>query len=167
MVMINDASEQFVVQGIWYFWKAGLQLLWEIGGDFSPLWECQEVSRMGQVLTIGCCHQSRDLWLLLSQAGYQNLSSVPAHVWSPTCALPQHKSICCASHPYRPYQTKRTSKAGKTNDVLSASKSPPLVLHLSLEPRAERWWNVCILKLIYLFRKSDQSKTNSIQCMQW
>lgn len=135
-------------------------------GRLSPLQECQEVSWMGQVLTMGCCHQSRDLWPLLSQAGYQNLSSVHAHVWSPTCTLPQHKSICRASHPHRPYQTSRTSKAGKTNDVLSASKNPLLIPHLSLWPRAERWWNASTLKLMYLFTKSEQSKTNSIQHTQ-
>ncbi len=34
------------------------------------------------------------------------------------------KSICCASHPYQPCQTRGTSKARNANAVLSASKKP-------------------------------------------
>lgn len=35
------------------------------------------------------------------------------------------KSICCATHPYQPCQTRETSKGRNANAGLSASESPP------------------------------------------
>lgn len=125
MVMNSDALEQWVLVYSTY----NLILSWSSGAAnvsererqwYSLLQEWWVVSRMGQVFKKGCCHQSRDLWLLLSQAGYQNLSSVHAHAWSPTCT----SSICCATHSYQPCQTRETSKGRNANAGLSASKSP-------------------------------------------
>lgn len=131
-------SSLYVVQGIWYVAEAGVnnraagrESDRESGGPWvSPLQECQEVSRTGQVEKIGWRHQSRDLWLLLSQAGYQNLSSVHAHAWSPTCALPRLSLFAV--------QAIRTSHV-RQGGLQKVEKQ----MQFYLLPKAHRWADIC------------------------